>query len=110
MSQFDLGGLIEQARVMQQKLADVQAELAKKTVTGQAGGGMVTVTVNGQQQVVSVKLEPQCVDARDIGMLEDLIVAATNQALGESRAMAQRELGAATGLPGMPGGLGNLPF
>ena len=67
---------------------------------------MVTVVANGKQEVVSIKLDPQCVDARDIGMLEDLIVAATNQALAEARALAQKEFGAATGMPNLPG----MPF
>ena len=95
---------------MQQKLADAQAELAKKTVTGQSGGGMVTVTMNGQQQVVSVKLDPLCVDARDVPMLQDLILAAMNQALRESRTLAEQALGAAAGLGGLPGGLAGLPL
>jgi len=105
VSQFDLNALMEQARALQQKLADAQARLASRTVEGQAGGGMVTVTANGQQQVVSIKLEPQCVDARDIRMLEDLIVAAVNQALRESRSLAEHELGDAAGLP-LPGAAG----
>jgi DNA-binding YbaB/EbfC family protein len=105
MSQFDLNSLFEQAQQMQKKISDAQAELAKKTVTGQAGGGMVTVTVNGGMEVVSVKLDPQCVDPRDIRMLEDLIVAATNQAVREARTMMERELGAVSGLGGMLGGL-----
>jgi hypothetical protein len=108
MSQFDLGGLLEQARAMQQKLADAQAKLATKTVTGQAGGGMVTVTANGQQQITAVKLEPQCVDPRDISMLEDLILAATNQALREAKSLAERELGAVAGMPNLPGMFGGL--
>jgi DNA-binding YbaB/EbfC family protein len=108
MSEFDLNSLLEQARNVQEKLANAQAQLANKTVTGQSGGGMVTVTANGQQQIVSVKLEPQCVDPRDIKMLEDLITAATNQALREARGLAERELGAAAGMPGIPGLFGGL--
>lgn len=106
MSQFDLEKLFEQAKSMQERLASVQQELGRKTVTGQAGGGMVTVEANGLLEVTSIKLEPQCVDPRDIRMLEDLIVAATNQALREARSMAEREMGAAAGLFGS--GLG--PF
>lgn len=99
MSQFDLEKLLEQAKSMQERIAAAQSELARKTVTGQAGGGMVTVTANGALEVVSITLEPQCVDPRDIRMLEDLIVAATNQALREARSLAEREMGAAAGLP-----------
>lgn len=107
MSEFDMGQLLEQARQMQEQLARTQEKLGARTVTGQSGGGMVTVTVNGRLEVQSVKLDPICVDARDVGMLEDLIVAATNQAVTEARAMAERELGAASGLSSM---LGQLKF
>lgn len=106
MSQFDMSQLFEQAKVLQERLAKVQAELGNKTVTGQAGGGMVTVTANGLQQVVAVRLDPLCVDNRDVKMLEDLITAATNQALREAKELAERELGSGTGLAGMLGGLG----
>jgi DNA-binding YbaB/EbfC family protein len=106
MSQFDLNALLEQAKSMQEKMQAAQAELGKKSVTGQAGGGMVTVTVNGLLELTSIKLDPLCVDARDIKMLEDLITAATNQALREARSLAERELGAASGLGNMLGGFG----
>lgn len=106
MSQFDMSQIFEQAKVLQERLAKVQAELGNKTVTGQAGGGMVTVTANGLQQIVAVRLDPLCVDNRDVKMLEDLITAATNQALREAKELAERELGSATGLAGMLGGLG----
>ena len=86
-------------------MAGAQAELAKKTVTGQSGGGMVTVTANGILEIVSVRLDPLCVDNRDVKMLEDLIFAATNQALREARALAERELGSVTGVEGLLGGL-----
>ncbi len=109
MSGFDLEKLMDQARQVQQKMASAQAVLATKTATGQAGGGMVTVTVNGLLELKSVKLEPQCVDPRDIRMLEDLIVAATNQALREGRALAEREMGAAAGLPNLGSMLGGFP-
>ena len=105
MSQFDLNALLEQARQLQQKMSDTQARLASKTVTGQAGGGMVTVTANGALELTSVKLDPLCVDPRDIKMLEDLIIAATNQALREARQLMEREMGAATGMAGMLSGL-----
>lgn len=107
MSQFDLGKLVEQARQMQERLAEVQEQLGRRTVTAQAGGGMVVVTANGRQELVSVKIEPACVDAKDVGMLEDLVLAATNQALREAKALAEREMGAVAGgmlPPGMPFG------
>lgn len=105
MSQFDMDSLFAQARAMQEKLQQTQSQLAGRTVTGQSGGGMVTVTANGLQEIVSVRLDPQCVDNRDIRMLEDLIVAAMNQALREAKALAEREMGNATGLAGLMGGL-----
>lgn len=107
MSDFDMGQILEQARQMQEQLQKTQEQLAGKTVTGQAGGGMVTVTANGRLEIVSVKLDPVCVDARDVGMLEDLVLAATNQALSEARALAERELGSASGLGSM---LGQMKF
>ena len=107
MSQFDMGQILEQAKQMQEQLERAQQELAGKTVTGQAGGGMVTVTANGRLEIVAVKLDPTCVDARDVGMLEDLVLAATNQALREARALAERELGSASGLGSM---LGQMKF
>ncbi len=97
MSELDLQQLFSQLQGIQQKFAAAQGELAKKSVTAEAGGGMVTVTVNGLLEVVSVRLDPLCVDSRDVKMLEDLITAATNKALREARAMAEREMGSMTG-------------
>lgn len=111
MSQFDMGQILEQAKQMQAQMQKAQEELGKKTVTGESGGGMVTVTANGRLEIVSIKLDPICVDARDVGMLEDLIVAATNQALASARALAERELGAASGLgAGLGSMLGQFGF
>lgn len=101
MSQFDMGQILEQARQMQEQLKKSQEQLANKTVTGESGGGMVSVTANGRMELVSLKLDPICVDARDVGMLEDLVLAATNQALSKARALAEQEMGAAAGLGSM---------
>lgn len=103
MSQFDLERLFEQAKALQQRVAATQAELGAKTVVGEAGGGMVSVTVNGLLEVVAIKLDPVCVDNRDVKMLEALVVSATNKALREARALAERELGGAAGLGAMLG-------
>lgn len=97
--------LFEQFRSLQQKMQDAQADLARRTVTAQSGGGLVTVTANGLREIVSIKLDPICVDNRDVKMLEDLVVAATNQALREATAMAQREM---AGLAGLPPGFGGF--
>ena len=104
MSQFDIQRLFEQAKAMQQKMSAAQGELGKKLVTGQSGGGMVTVTANGLLEVISIRIDPLCVDNRDVKMLEDLVMAATNQALREARSLAERELGLVAGLGSLLGG------
>jgi DNA-binding YbaB/EbfC family protein len=101
----DLNGLMQAAQKMQEDLQRAQRDLETKTVEASSGGGMVTAVVSGRMDVVSVRIDPSVVDPRDTGMLQDLIVAAVNQALGKAKAMAQAELAKATGglsLPGMP--------
>ena len=98
--EYDFKELIKQAQQLQERIKEIQEQLARKTVTADTGGGMVTVTVNGRQQLVSIKLDPQCVDARDIPMLEDLILTAVNQGIRRSREIAAEELKQITG--GMP--------
>lgn len=107
MSGVDLQKLLEQAQAMQQRLATAQEALAARTVDAEAGGGLVKVTANGRGEIVRIRLDPLCVDSRDVRMLEDLVTAATNKALSEARALAERELGALAG--GLLPGLGNLP-
>ena len=100
----DLSGLLQQARGMQEKMQQIQEEVGRKTFEASSGGGMVTVKVNGKQEVLSVRVEPQAVDPRDVAMLEDLIVSATNMALQQSREAVANELRAVTGgmqIPGM---------
>ncbi len=82
---------------MQQKISEAQEELAKKTVTVEAGGGMVRVTANGLQRVTSIKVEPDAVDPNDLELLEDLVVAGVNKALEEAAQMAKAEMGKAAG-------------
>jgi hypothetical protein len=104
----DLGGLMQAAQKMQKEMARVQEELAKKTVEGSAGGGMVSCVVNGQMQLVSVKIEQAVVDPKDIGMLQDLVIAAINQGLEKAKTMANAEMSKVAGgmnLPGMPPGM-----
>jgi DNA-binding YbaB/EbfC family protein len=101
-----LQGLLETAQRVQQELTKIQGELAQKTVEGTAGGGMVTVVANGRQQLVSLRIDREVVDPEDIGMLEDLVVAAVNQALTKAAEMAQQEMSRLTGpmninLPGL---------
>lgn len=98
-------GMMKQIQKMQEKMAEVQQELEGKTVVGEAGGGMVKVTVNGRQQLVKVAIEKEVIDPADPEMLEDLIVAATNKALEEAAKMAQEEMAKVTSglLPNIPG-------
>ncbi len=108
MSGIDFNALFAQAQLIQQEMEKAQAELGKKTVTGQAAGGMVTVTANGKLEIVKVQIDPQAVDPKDVPMLEDLVLAATNAALNNARQLAQEAgsapLNALKGmLPGMPG-------
>lgn len=102
--------LLKQAQKMQQDMARVQAELANITVEGSAGGGMVKVVANCQNQVLEVNIEPEVIDSEDKEMLEDLIVAAVNQALENAAKRAQEEMAKVAGpmMGNLPGGM-NLP-
>ncbi len=101
----DLGAIMQAAQQVQREIARVQEELGQKRVEASAGGGMVTVVANGRLEVVSVRIERQVVDPKDIDMLQDLVTAAVNQALAKARELAQQEMARVTGglsLPGMP--------
>jgi DNA-binding YbaB/EbfC family protein len=95
-----LGNLVKQAQKITADMARVQEELAGKTVEASAGGGMVTVVVNGQQEIVSIQVEPEVVNKDDVEMLQDLVLAAANEALRKARDMAAEEMAKVTrGLP-----------
>jgi DNA-binding YbaB/EbfC family protein len=96
---FDFKNIIAQAQEMSGKLKQVQEQLRHRTVEATVGGGMVEATVNGQLELVSVRIDPQAVDPRDVDMLQDLIVAAVNQAMVRAKEMAQSEMQSATGIP-----------
>ncbi|MFT5366095.1 MAG: DNA-binding YbaB/EbfC family protein [Candidatus Latescibacterota bacterium] len=99
-----MGAMMKQAQKLQAKLAKVQDELGQKEVEGTAGGGMVVVVANGNQDILSVKIKPEVVDPEDVEMLEDLIMAAIIQAKENAAAMSEAEMQKATeGLipPGM---------
>ena len=99
-----MANLQRMAQQMQQEMARVQSELEAATVDGSAGGGVVKATVTGKQEIVSVTIDPAAVDPADVDMLQDLIVAAINDALRESRQVAEEKMAAVTGglrLPGM---------
>ena len=99
----NMGNLMKQAQAVQEQLARVQEQAASKTVQGTAGGGMVTVTANGAMQVVSVRVDPEVVKSGDAEMLQDLIVAATNDALNRARDMMAEDMKAVTGGLKIPG-------
>ena len=99
-----MGNLQRMAQQMQQEMLRIQGELETLTVDGSAGGGVVKAVVTGKQELVSVTIEPAAVDPDDVDMLQDLIVAAINDALGNSRRVAEERMAAVTGglqLPGM---------
>jgi len=95
--EMDFSELIKQAKQIQERIKEIQEQLSRKSVTADTGGGMVMVTVNGRQELVSIKLDPLCVDPRDIPMLEDLILTAVNQGIRRSRELAADELKQITG-------------
>jgi hypothetical protein len=95
--------LLKQAQKLQAEMARVQEEMAAKTVEAAAGGGAVTVTVNGRPEVVAVKIDPAAVDPEDLEMLQDLIVAATNEALRKAQEMVAQAMARFTGGLSLPG-------
>lgn len=101
----NMAGMMKQIQQMQEKMAKVQEQLESKTVVGEAGGGMVKVTANGKNQLVRIEIDKEVVNPTDVEMLEDLVLAAANQALEHSGKMAQEEMSKATAgmLPNIPG-------
>lgn len=95
--------LMKQAQKMQQQLAAAQAELAETEVTGTSGGGLVTVTVTGGGEVRAVSIKPEVVDPDDVETLEDLVVAALNDASAAAAALSAEKMGPLTGGLGLPG-------
>jgi hypothetical protein len=98
--------MMKQVQEMQAKMAKAQEELAVETVEASAGGGIITVVVSGALEVKEVHIKPEAVDPDDVEMLEDLVMAATNEALRAAQDLASTKLGGATGgldLPNIPG-------
>ena len=95
--------MLRQAQQLQARMAKIQEELGSEVVESTAGGGAVTVVMNGHQVLQSIKIQPEAVDPEDVGMLEDLVTAAVNEALEKSRALAALRLGALTGGFKIPG-------
>ena len=94
---------MKQAQQLQTKMAKLQEEMGDKTVEATAGGGMVRVVANGKQQIVSINIEKEVVDPEDVEMLQDLIVAAVNEALSRAQAMVNEEMNKLTGGMNIPG-------
>ncbi|HVI24123.1 MAG: YbaB/EbfC family nucleoid-associated protein [Myxococcales bacterium] len=98
---FDMDALFQQAQAIQEQLRRTQEELSKREVQGTAGGGMVIVTANGAGEVTRVQIDKNVVDPKDVAMLEDLIVAATNAALRAVQTLVQSEGGPLANLKSM---------
>jgi len=98
-------GMMKQVQQMQERIAQVQAELSSKTIVAEAGGGMVKVTASGKQQIVKIEIEKEVIKPEEKEMLEDLIVAGVNKALDDAAALANAEVQKATAgmIPNIPG-------
>ena len=100
---FDLGGLLEQAKQLQERLSSVQNEVASRTAEGRAGGGMVTVVVNGRLEVLRVHIDPSLLETPDREMLQDLVVAAVNDGIRAAQQVVAEEMQKVTGGLPIPG-------
>lgn len=99
----NMGNILKQAQAMQAQMAKVQEQASVKTVTGTAGGGSVTVTANGAMQLLSIVIDPEVVKSGDVEMVQDLVMAASNDALHKAREMMANEMKAVTGGMNVPG-------
>jgi DNA-binding YbaB/EbfC family protein len=99
----NMGALLKQAQAMQEKMGKIQEEAATKTVEAAAGGGMVTVQANGAMQITKLSIDPEVLKSGDHDMLQDLIVAASNEALRKAKELMAEEMKSLTGGMGLPG-------
>ena len=99
----NMGKMMKQAQQLQNKMMKMQEELGGRTVEGTAGGGMIKAVANGKQQIVSIAIEKEVVDPEDIEMLQDLVLAAVNDALNRSQEMVSGEMSKLTGGMNIPG-------
>jgi hypothetical protein len=98
-----MGNMMKQAQKLQARMLKMQEELAEKTVESAVGGGMIKIVANGRQQIVSIRIEKEVVNPDDVDMLQDLILAAVNDALTKSQEMVSSEMGKLTGGLNLPG-------
>jgi DNA-binding YbaB/EbfC family protein len=101
-----IGNLLKQAQKVQEEMTKIQEELAQKKVEATSGGGMVTVEVNGQQEILSIKIDPEVIKADDREMLEDLVLAAVNEGLRKAKDLAKEEMTKVAGGLNLPPGMG----
>ncbi len=99
----NMGNILKQAQAMQEKMGKLQEEAATKTVEASAGGGMVTVQANGAMQILKVTIDPEVMKSGDHDMIQDLLVAATNEALRKAKDLMAEEMKSLTGGMGIPG-------
>ncbi len=100
---FDMNALMKQAQQMQEKMTQVQEELSNERIEETAGGGMVKVVVNGQQEIIELAIKPDAVNPDEVEILEDMILAALRNALGKSQEIAKEKMAAVTGGMKIPG-------
>jgi DNA-binding YbaB/EbfC family protein len=98
-----LGQMMKQAQKMQAKIMKIQEEMGEQSVEAASGGGMVTVTANGKQEILSIRIEPEVVDPEEVEMLQDLVAAAVNEALKKAQEMMAEEMAKVTGGMNLPG-------
>ncbi len=101
----DLGGLMKQAQAMQEQLAKLQAEVATKTVQASSGGGIVTIVANGGMEIVSIKIDPEFLKTNDVEMLQDMVVAACNEATKKVDDETKQKMSGMLGGLGLPPGM-----
>ena len=98
-----LGQMMKQAQKMQAQIMKIQEEMGERSVEASAGGGMVTVTANGKQEILSIRIEPEVVDPEEVEMIQDLVAAAVNEALKKAQEMVAEEMAKVTGGMQLPG-------
>mgnify|MGYP001328690703 CR=1 FL=1 len=101
----NMNNMMKQAQKMQREMVKVQEEIEQRTVEASAGGGAVTVVVSGKKDIKSINIKPEVVDPDDVEMLQDLIMAAVNEAMRQADEMVAKEMGKITGGLNLPGGL-----